>query len=204
MATTSRATLGEELAWHYANLARADMAVSQKVERFSIIHHMIRAKLYKGLVSGTMGVRSFFDDEKFKIEKNRCSYCDSADALSVDHLIPRKKLGSDYSENLILACRHCNSSKRERDMLTWLHSQGKFPSLMLLRRYLKLIYFFCQDHGLMDIRMEDAFDMELPFDLKNMAANLVPLYSPSQLSLEKIIAFPIRHRSQTIIGDATK
>lgn len=48
---------------------------------------------------------------------NRCEYCgrrqeDSPLAsLHVEHIIPRKHLGSDNADNLALACVNCNSHK---------------------------------------------------------------------------------------------
>ncbi|MDD4538806.1 MAG: HNH endonuclease signature motif containing protein [Lentisphaeria bacterium] len=184
MGVPSRKCLGEELAWQYANLARATAALTDGVKEFSAVHHQIRMKLYKGLSSGTMQLGSFFADEKYKIGMNACCYCGSVDDLSVDHLIPRKKLGTDLSENLIAACRSCNSSKRERDMLSWLRARDIFPSLVLLRRYLKLVYLFCQSHELLMAPWEEALMLELPFDLANLKDNLQPLYHLECLNLE--------------------
>jgi len=180
----SRKTLGEELAWQYANLARASAALKDGAGKFSTVHHQIRMRLYNGLCSGTMQLGSFFADEKYKIGMNACCYCGSVDELSVDHLIPRKKLGTDFSENLIAACRSCNSSKRERDMLSWLRTREIFPSLILLRRYLKLVYRFCQSHELLTTPWEEALMLDLPFDLANLKDNLRPLNHLQSLSLE--------------------
>ncbi|MDD3119646.1 MAG: HNH endonuclease [Victivallales bacterium] len=183
MGEVTRKTLGEELAWQYANLARVDVALKQGAKKFTTIHHMVRMRLYKGLVNGTMQMGSFCDDEKYKIGMNICCYCNSPDHLGVDHLFPRQKLGSDLAENLVFACRSCNSSKRDRDMLSWLHAQGKFPGILLLRRYLKLAYFFCQKHDLMTRPWEEALTLDLPFDLKNLQINLAPLSRPETLSM---------------------
>jgi hypothetical protein len=39
----------------------------------------------------------------------------AARAASVDHVIPRSKGGTDAPQNLVLACRSCNSSKGNRE-----------------------------------------------------------------------------------------
>lgn len=47
----------------------------------------------------------------------RCFYCKLAltiKTLSKDHRIPLSRGGSDFSSNLVPACRHCNSSKGNR------------------------------------------------------------------------------------------
>lgn len=48
-----------------------------------------------------------------------CVYCGAADALSLDHVVPRSKGGSDSEHNLVTACQPCNSSKRDRDLSEW-------------------------------------------------------------------------------------
>ena len=178
-----RTTVREELAWHYANLAMADAALQENATAYSVKYFMIRSKLYKGIVTETMRIKSFFDDEKFKIGNCSCCYCGDEDNLSLDHLMPRKKLGSDLSENLIYACRSCNSSKRERDMVTWLRSQGRFPGIYLLRRYLKLAYFYCQKETLLDCSIAQAYIMDWPFEFNRLGENLAPLQNLCVLNL---------------------
>ena len=50
-----------------------------------------------------------------------CQYCGKKAPeakLEVDHIIPRNQGGSDYSENLITACRDCNRGKGGYPILT--------------------------------------------------------------------------------------
>jgi 5-methylcytosine-specific restriction endonuclease McrA len=52
----------------------------------------------------------------------RCAYCHGP-ANSVDHVVPRKRNGSDTSENLVAACSSCNSEKNDRELpLAVIHS----------------------------------------------------------------------------------
>ncbi|MDT9545773.1 MAG: HNH endonuclease [Chlorobium sp.] len=45
----------------------------------------------------------------------QCQYCGKTDApLTIDHIIPRSRGGEDSWENLITACRRCNSKKGNR------------------------------------------------------------------------------------------
>jgi len=48
-----------------------------------------------------------------------CIYCGSEENLSIDHIVPRSKGGTDDEQNLATACRSCNSSKRDRDLIDW-------------------------------------------------------------------------------------
>lgn len=157
-------TIGESLYWSYANLAMAHAAVSKGDEKYIVGHFMIRAKLYAGLRNGSMNVGSIADDERLKLRMPQsCCYCGSADHLSVDHLIPRKKGGLDNGDNMVWACRTCNSSKGATDVLEWLLKRQQFPPLFLLRRYLKSAIEFCIQNDLMETQLSEAG--ELPFSL---------------------------------------
>ena len=102
----------ERIFWSYANLAMAHTAVERNQEKYNTFNYMIRAKLYKGLYNGTMNVRTLFDDEKIKLlSGQKCSYCGSLDNLALDHIFPQKFGGKDAGDNLIYACRSCNSSR---------------------------------------------------------------------------------------------
>ena len=104
-----------------------------------------------------------------------CYYCGSQQDLAVDHLIPRLRGGPDEADNLIWACRACNSSKSGRDMLEWVQAKGSFPSILLLRRYVKIVSRHCSRVGCMDVLLEDSGDIDLPFDIKRIPAVFPPL-----------------------------
>ena len=111
-------------------------------------------------------MRTLYYDERTKMTVPRaCSYCGSEGNPSIDHLIPRIMGGADESDNLILACRACNSSKRGRDMLEWMTNKDTFPSIWLLRRYLKLVAPYCEENDLLNVPLSDALERDLPFDL---------------------------------------
>ena len=49
----------------------------------------------------------------FARDGHRCQYCGSA-AENIDHVIPRSKGGTHAWDNVVAACRPCNSRKRDR------------------------------------------------------------------------------------------
>lgn len=160
----SNRTVSELVYWSYANLAMAQDAVERGIEKYDRLSFMIRSRLHKGLSSGSMQIHSLFDDEKFKVINGaRCVYCGCDNNLSIDHLFPRISGGSDSSDNLVCCCKTCNSSKGGRNMVEWFASNESFPPLMILRRYLKLVYQFCLEK---DILGEDSSAIDssgLPF-----------------------------------------
>lgn len=172
-------TVGESLHWSYSNLAMAHAAITAKAEKYGRLEFMIRARLYAGLNKQTMSIGPLADDERLKmVLPQACCYCGSREYLSVDHLIPTKRGGENTGDNMVWACRSCNSSKSARDALEWLAARNEFPPLLLLRRYLKLAVEMSRERNLMSTPLAEAPD--LPFSLVAIPKKY-PL--PSQLKL---------------------
>ena len=170
-------TVRDLLFWSYANLAMAHSAITSNAEKYSRIHFMVRSRLYNGLRKDSMQIGPLADDERLKmILPQSCCYCGSKESLAADHLIPRKKGGGHTGDNLVWACRTCNSSKCATDALEWLAGRQQFPPLLLLRRYLKLAIELSREKGIMDLTLKEV--PELPF-----ALSAVPTTFPQPKSL---------------------
>ena len=57
-------------------------------------------------------------------DSHRCIYCgataDSSGAhLHLDHIIPQSKGGADTSDNLVVACRSCNTTRKAMSLAEW-------------------------------------------------------------------------------------
>lgn len=112
-------------------------------------------------------MRTIFDDEKIKLQTWQiCNYCGSDEKLALDHIFLQKFGGKDNAENLIFACRTCNSSKGKKDLMEWMNTKGEFLPLMIIRRYLKLTFSYCYKYELLDKKIEEVEGMELPFKIK--------------------------------------
>ncbi len=81
----------------------------------------------------------------FARDGNRCQYC-LGPAEGIDHVVPRSRGGTHSWDNVVAACRRCNSAKRDRLLhetsmhlynrpsapreLSWVHVMvGSVPSL---------------------------------------------------------------------------
>ena len=84
----------------------------------------------------------------------------------MDHMISKLRGGPESADNIVWACRSCNSSKGPADLLDWMQKQDRFPPLLLLRRYLKLVIGFCESKGIMDEPLDqlDSLPKQLPFN----------------------------------------
>lgn len=67
-------TVGETLYLSYANLAMAHSAVQMGLKSYGVVSWSIRARLHKGLLTGTMDVGSLFADVR-EMPNDRCVYC---------------------------------------------------------------------------------------------------------------------------------
>lgn len=169
MAKRELSIVKERLFWSYANLAMAHTAVDRKQEKYATFNYMIRAKLFKGLMEGSMNIRTIFDDEKIKLlSGNKCSYCGATENLALDHIFPQKLGGKDVGDNLVYACRSCNSSKGKTDLMEWMSYKNTFPPLMILRRYLKLVIIYCIENNLLECSVEELKNQKFPFNIEHV------------------------------------
>jgi hypothetical protein len=172
-------TLRELFYWSYANLAMAHHGVNSGLLQYDKLSFIIRSRLYKGLVTGTMNIRSLFDDEKVKLQTGQCcNYCGTTSHLSLDHILPLALGGPDNPDNLICACRACNSSKGKKDLMEWMEQRGAFLPLMVIRRYLKLMYAYSENLQLLDSSLDNTELDVLPFK-----TNLIPVSYPQPCKL---------------------
>ena len=149
-------TVGELLYWSYAYLGAASAAEKAGLAEYDTRCWMIRARLFKRLRDGSMKVSSLFSDVR-DMPSDRCAYCGTTPPpkLHGDHLIPRHRGGPESADNLVWACRSCNSSKCARDVLEWYASRMEFPPLLVLRRYLKLAIAEAESRQVMSAKLID-------------------------------------------------
>jgi len=66
-----------------------------------------------------------FREDIYKTWEYKCAYCEDA-ATSLDHIVPRFKSGASNRNNLVPACRRCNSTKASSEVETWYLQQEFF------------------------------------------------------------------------------
>jgi 5-methylcytosine-specific restriction endonuclease McrA len=53
-------------------------------------------------------------DIKYQEQDGKCFYCNEEKKLTIDHKIPLSRGGSNWPENIVLACLTCNCSKNDK------------------------------------------------------------------------------------------
>ena len=65
----------------------------------------------------------------------KCAYCGSKKELTIDHVVPRCKGGTDFTKNVVCCCHSCNQSKSHSPWKEWYLSQDFFS----MDKYNKII-----------------------------------------------------------------
>lgn len=63
---------------------------------------------------------------------HKCAYCEDT-ATSLDHIVPRFRSGSSNRNNLVPACRRCNTSKASSKVDEWFSNQEFFSQVRMDR-----------------------------------------------------------------------
>lgn len=64
-----------------------------------------------------------------RLTGGRCAYCDEP-ARSGDHVVPYTRGGASTADNVVAACRRCNTSKGNRTLREWV-ATGRAPVLAI-------------------------------------------------------------------------
>lgn len=73
----------------------------------------------------------------FRRDQYSCVYCGSNSKLTIDHVIPKSRGGSNDISNLVTACEPCNNQKSNKSLDTFLREKN----LSLDLSFLNLSYF---------------------------------------------------------------
>lgn len=188
MAKTRLNTVRDKIFWSYAGLAMAREAVTQRKDHYD---YSIRESQFKKLLKKDNCIRDFVEDEKEKLQTGLiCHFCGSPDASTTDHIFCQKLKGPGTADNLLPACKKCNSSKGRKDFFKWneyrLALGESYLPLMIIQRYLKLVYFYCSAHNYLDLSIKEFIDLQndssndIPFKLDMLPEKYPP---PIELKL---------------------
>lgn len=163
------ANFGEYLYWSYANLQMMCYAVNAGKAKYDRMCYMIRAKAFKAYKEGRWNIHDLLEFNVEKIRQNNyCWYCGKEmepSMLTKDHVFPRSKGGDNDMDNIIMVCKTCNSSKGDMDLFEWYAEVRKeWPPINVFVHYMKNIYLYSVENGLMDKHSDELDTMDLPFN----------------------------------------
>ena len=165
-------SFSDNLYWAYACWQAFWVAAKDGELKFGRKHFMIRAKFFKGYREGKYHATDLYRNNIAKMQSNNmCWYCQSEltpTELTADHVFPRIKGGTNDMDNIIFACKHCNSSKGAKDMVEWFVERNQIPHYWLIGHYLKQVVQYAEEYNLMDKSLDEVAAMELPFSIKSI------------------------------------
>ena len=165
-------TFADLLYASYSGLQTLGFAFAKGKRRYDRECYAFRESVIKRLKAGEMKIGDLYQNiiRQMTSPHDACWYCgrsvSDCGPLTADHIFPRMKGGENVSDNLIMVCRSCNSSKGAKDLLAWYRERGEFPPMRVLAHYLKLVNQYALDSGLLGLSLEELSGMDLPFDFR--------------------------------------
>ncbi|MCM8776332.1 MAG: HNH endonuclease [Candidatus Omnitrophica bacterium] len=141
--------------WEYAKLIAGSALSDRRNYRF-VMHS------FKQLQCGEKKWSDILRED-LKNSATECSYCGSPDDLSNDHIVPKRECHFAEIHNIVKACKKCNSSKGDKDLVEWwgLERRYELPRVVM-GKYLKMLYICHECRGTLDrsdINRDGKFDL---------------------------------------------
>ncbi|MFX1261084.1 MAG: HNH endonuclease [Promethearchaeota archaeon] len=142
-------TIRDLLYWQYSKIISSSAGFGKK--QFGFIMSRFK-KLQSGEIEWSGSIQEYIHEREMP---NQCIYCGANEDLSYDHLVPQSRSGPDIADNVVMACRSCNSSKGGRGLYEWLRldKRNEVPRIAE-GKYLKLLYQLHEFEGTLDIGRE--------------------------------------------------
>jgi CRISPR/Cas system Type II protein with McrA/HNH and RuvC-like nuclease domain len=91
-------------------------------------------ELYQGPEDYLYNLETSSSSEARRLWKNsikekwnyKCAYCESEKEITLDHIIPQSRGGTDHITNVVCCCLSCNRSKAHENWETWFLMQEFF------------------------------------------------------------------------------
>lgn len=171
--TPKFSTFGDNLLWCYATWQTLYTLVNMGETQLGKKFYMFRTIFFNKFKTGKQRISDLYNQNKIKLKAgDYCFYCGaeiSKENLTADHVFPRIKGGTNDMDNIIFVCKSCNSSKGKKDLLEWfMLNREQFPSPFILGHYLRQIYLYAIEHGLMEQKYEDVCLLDLPFNPRSI------------------------------------
>ncbi len=127
-------TVGDEIFYEYAKLI--SRAAKGRIDYGFVTDRFKALRSREIRMSDT--ISEWYMERRLE---DACVYCGSTENLSADHLIPKSRGGSNSSDNVVVACKSCNSERGNKGVYVWLGIKGKDNIHRIVAgKYLKLLY----------------------------------------------------------------
>ena len=92
------------------------------------LFHSPKQYLYNLHTTSSAEAKRFWRKQIREKWDNQCAYCGSGDDITIDHVVPQSKGGSDITFNVVCCCKSCNQSKGHSPWEIWYSNQDFFTN----------------------------------------------------------------------------
>ena len=143
-------TIRDLIYWQYAKIISESAGAGKRQYPFVMDRFK---KLQSAEIEWSGSIREYIKERE---RANHCIYCGSNENLSYDHLIPKSKGGPDIPDNVVVACRKCNSSKGEDGVYEWFKLDKRYDVPRIVEgKHLKLLYQLHEEKGTLNVGREN-------------------------------------------------
>jgi hypothetical protein len=147
-------TIADEIHYEYAKLISRSV-FSGKLNYAFISDRFKALREGRATMSGTL--REWQREHELPVQ---CVFCGGTSALQTDHLVPRSRGGMDTSENVVWACRVCNSSRSDRGVFAWLGLKQKDNLHRIVAgKYLKELFVLHERAGTLGVGRDNLTEL---------------------------------------------
>lgn len=148
-------TIRDLIFWEYAKLISGSALGDRKNFGFVM-------SSFKKLQSGEMRWSDILRED-LKVDQDECVYCGSSKDLSNDHIVPKRECHFAEIHNIVKACKTCNSSKNDKDLIEWWGIERRYEiSRLAMGKYLKMLYICHECRGTLestDVNKDGKMDL---------------------------------------------
>ena len=150
-------TVRNQIYWQYSKIIADSAGVGSG--NFAFVMNRFK-KLQGGEIEWAGSIREYVKERELP---KACIYCGRKRNLSYDHLFPKNRGGPDIPDNVVLACKSCNSSKGDKCFYEWWFKgssnrdlpRKELPPRVAEGKYLKLLYKLHEENGTLDAGRAD-------------------------------------------------
>ncbi len=139
-------TIRDLIYWQYGKIISESAGAGKR--QYAFVMDRFK-KLQAGDIEWSGAIREYVREREMP---NQCIYCGATEQLSYDHLLPRSRGGPDTPDNVVMACRTCNSAKGDKGLYEWFSLERRYEVPRIAEgKYLKLLYGLHAQRGTLDV-----------------------------------------------------
>jgi len=140
-------TIRDLIYWQYAKIISESAGAGKR--QYGFVMDRFK-KLASGEISWSTSIREYVKERE---KAGECIYCGGEKDLTLDHIMPRARGGSDSPDNAVWVCRGCNTSKGDRRLYEWYELDRRYEVPRIAEgKYLKLLYALHKQMGTLDVK----------------------------------------------------